>query len=359
MMKDLTRRELAWQGGALAVGVAFSGLSSSLTTAAFGQSPLPSDIIKHVHPELRSMLPRLLSMPTSVLTAETLAKSRVGALGYSFPPLSAPAWSERTIPGPKGAPDVRIFIVNAKARRALRPAILHMHGGGFVIGAAKTGIRALQEIAQALDCVIVTVDYRLAPETRFEGSLEDNYAALKWLDQHAAELGGDRSRIAVMGESAGGGHAAMLAIAARDRGEIPILYQALIYPMLDDRTGSTVQKPSIMGAILWTPASNRFGWTSFLGVPAGAKHVPKGAVPARLENLAGLPPAFIGVGSIDLFVDEDIDYARRLIDSGVPTELHVVPGAFHGFDGIPGTTIGPRFRASLIEALRQAFASKA
>src|SRR5207302_7809118 len=153
----------------------------------------------------------------------------------------------------------------------------------------------------------------------------------------AAELGVDRSRIAVMGESAGGGHAAMLAIAARDRGEIPLAYQALIYPMLDDRTGSSRKTPPYQGAVIWTPQKNRFGWSSLLGAPAGSAQAPYGAVPARVENLRGLPPAYIGVGSIDLFIDEDVEYARRLIDAGVLVTLNVVPGGFHGFDGVPGT----------------------
>jgi acetyl esterase/lipase len=159
-----------------------------------------------------------------------------------------------------------------------------------------------------------------------------------------------------MGVSAGGGHAAMLVIAARDRGEVPVAFQCLIYPMLDDRTGSSRQVPPHLGAYIWVPASNRFGWSSLLGVPAGSRVVPAGAVPARVQNLAGLPPAFIGVGSIDLFVDEDIEYARRLIDSGVPTELFVVPGAYHGFDLIaPEASVSKAFRASWSTALANAF----
>jgi acetyl esterase/lipase len=147
----------------------------------------------------------------------------------------------------------------------------------------------------------------------------------------------------------------MLAIAARDRGEVPLVYQALVYPMLDDRTGSTRSVPPYMGVVIWVPESNRFGWSSLLGVPAGSAHVPYGAVPARIDNLSGLPPAFIGVGSIDLFADEDIEYARRLVDAGVATELNVVPGAFHGFDLFANTSIARQFNAALEAALRRAF----
>ena len=156
-----------------------------------------------------------------------------------------------------------------------------------------------------------------------------------------------------MGESAGGGHAALLAITARDRGEVPVCFQCLIYPMLDDRTGSSRRMPWQVGNIVWTAEKNRFGWESFLGVKPGGRTVP-GGVPARVANLAGLPPAWIGVGSIDLFADEDVDYAQRLNRAGVPTELIVVPGAFHGFDSpfFPAK-ITKWFNAAKLDALRR------
>jgi acetyl esterase/lipase len=166
----------------------------------------------------------------------------------------------------------------------------------------------------------------------------------------------DPSRIAVMGSSAGGGHAAILTIAARDRGEVPIAFELLIDQMLDDRTGSTRTLPASIGAFVWTPEFNRLGWIALLGVPAGSDNVPAGAVPARLADLAGLPPTWIGVGAIDLFVEEDIDYARRLILAGVPTELLVVPGAFHGFDAfVPDAPISRAFRLAQFDALARAF----
>jgi acetyl esterase/lipase len=258
-----------------------------------------------------------------------------------------------------GAPDVHIYIVNAAPQSPLRPAILYTHGGGFIFGDAKGSLRAVQELAAAVGCVIVSVDYRLAPETRFPGSLEDNYAALKWLYHNAAELGVDPSKLAVMGESAGGGHAAILAIAARDRGEVPLAFQALVYPMLDDRTGSTRKVPPYIGKLIWNSDSNRFGWTSFLGVPAGSAQVPNGAVPARVKDLRGLPPTFIGVGSIDLFVNENIEYAQRLIQAGVLTELIVVPGAFHGFQAaVPDAPVSKQFNAALHTALVSGLTSR-
>jgi len=351
-MSGITRREFGFLAPA---GLVALGSGSLLGDALRAEAPAAFDITPYVHPQLRPMaesMRRYANAPP--FSMQTLAARRKQM--FAFPPKAQPGWVERTIPGAKGAPDVRIYVVNGGAGGAPRPAILQIHGGGFILGDARSAIRGCQDLASALDCVVVTVDYRLAPETRFPGSLEDNYAGLKWLYGHAEELGVDRSRIAVMGESAGGGHAAMLAIAARDRGEIPLVFQALIYPMLDDRTGSTRKVPPYLGALIWKPDDNRFGWTALMGVPAGSRTVPYGAVPARIENLKGLPPAFIGVGSIDLFVDEDIDYARRLIDAGVPAELNVVPGAFHGFDvAAAKAPIVKQFNAAAIAALARAF----
>ena len=325
---------------------------SALVAPNTGPSGAPFDPTPYVHPALRSYVGPMLGATSADLSDYTLAQAR--SRPPLLAPLASPTFAERTVPGPRGAPDVRVYVVNARANERPRPAILHIHGGGFVMGTARGWIRCAQDAAVALDCVVVSVDYRLAPETRFPGSLEDNYAALKWIYANANALGIDRSRIAVMGESAGGGHAAMLAIAARDRGEIPLVYQALIYPMLDDRTGSTRKTPPYQGALLWTPGNNRFGWGSLLGVPAGSPRIPYGSVPARVDNLRGLPPAFIGVGSIDLFVDEDIDYARRLVDAGLPVTLNLVPGAFHGFDLVPSPLAKP-FRESVYAALKDAF----
>ena len=210
---------------------------------------------------------------------------------------------------------------------------------------------------RSLDCTIVSVEYRLSPRARYTQSTEDTYAGLKWLYANAAALGVDRSRIALMGESAGGGHAAILAIKARDRGEVPVLFQSLVYPMIDDRTGSSVSVPAHIATVGWSPPENRLGWESFLGVEPGSSAVPVAAVPARLDNLAGLPPAWIGVGAVDLFAAEDIEYARRLVLANVPTELLVTPGGFHGFDrNAPETGLAQAFTRSKHEALRRAFA---
>jgi acetyl esterase/lipase len=309
-------------------------------------------VTRYVHPELRAiarMIQKMTADPPPSIAG--LAKMRANNAGFGRPRLSDVPVEKREIAGRPGQPAVVIYIINAKPGES-RPGILHTHGGGFVAGSAESSVADVQAACKELGCAAVSVEYRLAPETTYAGSLEDNYAALKWLHANASQLGVDPARLAVMGESAGGGHAALLAITARDRGEVPLKFQALIYPMLDDRTGSTRRAPAHVGKIIWTPEGNAFGWRSFLGVEPGGGRVPVRAVPARTVDLAGLPPAFIGVGTLDLFHDEDIEYARRLNDAAVPTELIVVPGAFHGFDALPAK-ISSWFNAAKFAALRQ------
>lgn len=352
-MSEISRRDFVCEGIAAGIGLcAFPGLLRSSTnlqsqTAAAGGDPYTT-----VDPELVAAVKKFQTM---TFTAENLESARKWPPSPALP-APAPQPFERRIPGPTGAPGLRLVMVDPAPGTKGRPAFLHIHGGGYIAGVAGQNNPFLQTLAQRCGCLVVSVDYRLAPETHFPGSLEDNYAALKWLYANADELGVDRKRIAIGGESAGGGHAAMLAIAARDRKEVPICFQMLIYPMLDDRTGSTRQVPPYLGQFVWNAGSNRFGWTSLLGVPAGSPKVPDGSVPARVENLAGLPPAFISVGAIDLFSDEDVEYARRLINAGVPTELHVVPGAFHAYDLlVPDAAVSKRFTESWIVALNRAY----
>ena len=352
-MMMLTRRGFAMAGAAL------TGLSLSRPGALFGAAtsapPAVIDPMNLVDPELKPILQAWLKQsPQMVWSEKTLHDIRQRSASSIHPPLAQPTFFERTIPGAADAPDVHVVVIGVAADAAPRPAVLHIHGGGYIVGSAAEGIIPLQRLSAAHGCVVVSVDYRLAPETRFPGSLEDNYAALRWLHANAKELGVDRNRIALLGESAGGGHVAVLAIAARDRGEVPVALQVMLYPMLDDRTGSSRAVPPHLGAYVWDAAANRFGWSSLLGVPAGSDAVPRGAVPARVENLRGLPPTFIAVGSIDLFVEEDIAYAQRLIQAGVPTELIIAPGGYHGFDIIvPEASISKRFKAAWNDALHR------
>jgi acetyl esterase/lipase len=311
-----------------------------------------------VDPELRDIALRMKAMTESYtpLSMEKLSLRRATIAAMAPPWLEGITVEERQIAGDAGNPEVTIFIVNAKPG-GRSPAILHLHGGGFNAGSSRAGMCQLQELAGALDCVVVSVEYRLAPETPFPGALADNYAALRWMHENGAIIGADPARIALLGESAGGGHAALLALKARDHGAYPICFQALIYPMLDDRTGTTRAVPDHIGAFGWNAETNRFGWQCYLGRTPGGDDVPAEAVPARIGNLADLPPTFIGTGTLDLFVAENITFANRLIEAAVPVELVVVPGAIHGFDTLAKESgAAKRFTAIKLAALRRAFA---
>lgn len=306
-----------------------------------------------VDPEL---LPLLDAFPTVTITGENLAQLRSRDL--PLPPVEdcGVDWEERAIDGPGTQIGVRIY----RPREATENlgCIYHMHGGGYVGGSVAEMEFLHRPLAAELNCAIVSVDYRLAPETSFPGNIEDCYAGLAWTFGHADELGLDTTRIGVMGESAGGGFAAALALMARDRGEYPLAFQHLIYPMLDDRTCVTEPNP-YSGEFVWHATNNRFGWSALLGEEPGGQGVSPFAAPARASDLAGLPPTFIGTAALDLFVDENIEYARRLIRAGVPTELHVWPGAFHGFDLMPGPAVSDGARNSSRAALRRALQPKA
>ncbi len=350
----ISRRRLG--AGALAVTTAAWTLRPLVAAAVEPSLRDGIDPLSLVDPELRASAEAQMAQPLPPLTIAGLPTLRAMWAAPDRLTAPAPAVIDRTVKGLGAAPPVAVEVIGQGSADARRPAILHIHGGGMISGRAKNLTPFCQDLAARFDCLVVNVDYRLAPETPFPGPLEDLYAALKWLHDDAEALGVDRSRIAVMGESAGGGLAALLAIMARDRGEIPLCLQVMLYPMLDDRTGSTVTPPSHIGAIGWNAAANVFGWTAFLGAPAGSAAVPPQAVPARVSNLAGLPPAFIGVGAIDLFVDEDIQYARRLIDAGVPTRLVVAPGAYHAFDFVvPEAKVSREFTQAWRSALAAAF----
>ena len=238
--------------------------------------------------------------------------------------------SGRTIPGPKGAPDVDVLIYEPVNRAELCGAVLDIHGGGYVVGVAEFDEPHNRRIANELGLIVVSVEYRLPPETPHPGPIEDCYAALAWLFENADDMGVDRERIGVFGESAGGGLAAALAILARDRTEYDLAYQCLLFPMLDDRTAVEADPNPFTGEFVWRREDNHFGWSCLLGHEPGASGVSPYASPARVEDMTGLPDTFIFCGALDMFVDENIVYAKRLIRAGVPTELHIYPGFYHG-----------------------------
>ncbi len=231
-----------------------------------------------------------------------------------------------------------------------RPAMLWIHGGGFVIGSAAQDDALCRHFADELGIVVASVDYRLAPEARFPVPLHDCHDALVWLADRPYV---DGARIAVGGASAGGGLAAATALLARDRGEVALAFQLLTYPMLDDRTAcrTGIDERHFR---LWNNRSNRFGWQSYTGLAPGSPGITGLTAPARCDDLSGLPPAWVGVGTLDLFHDEDLAYAERLGAAGSGCAVVEVPGAFHGFDLVAKATVVREFRAAQVAALAAA-----
>ncbi len=279
------------------------------------------------------------------------------------PELAAVHCAERFIPGAPGDPNVRVLHYTPPgAVTAPRPALLHIHGGGYVLGDPDMNDGGNRALALAHGCVVVSVDYRLAPEVTWPGALHDCHAALAWLQAEAATLGIDSARIVVAGESAGGGHAVALALHLRDlaRADGPrhpaIRLLLLDAPMLDDRTGSGADPHPHCGQFVWTPDKNSFGWGALLGVAAGGTAVPAAAVPARAADVSDLPPHFMSVGALDLFLEEDLEWTRRLARAGVPVELHVIAGAYHGFGMAVGSPQVAQLERLRGEALARAFA---
>ena len=214
-------------------------------------------------------------------------------------------------------------------------AVLYLHGGGMIFGLEHLGHLydlAVRDYVATSGVPMLVVDYRIAPENPHPTPVEDCYAALRWLADNAASLGVDPARIGVMGDSAGGGLAAGVSLLARDRGGPPIAQQLLIYPMLDDRTHTP--DPQMQPFLTWTYDDNVTGWAALLGDSAGTDAVSPYAAPARATDLTGLPDTYIDIGDLDIFRDEDISYARRLSDAGVPTELHLHPGCPHAFEAL-------------------------
>jgi acetyl esterase/lipase len=240
---------------------------------------------------------------------------------------------ERMVPGPGGAPDVQLLICLPAGAPTAVPALYCIHGGGMISGTNRDSLAALLDLAEGVGAAVVSVEYRLAPETPHPGPVEDCYAGLLWTVENAGELGIDEERIVLVGGSAGGGLAAALALLSRDRSGPALAGQLLMCPMLDDRNDS----PSVLqmaGLPLWNRQANEVGWTALLGDARGGPDVSPYAAPARATDLAGLPPAFIDVGSADGFRSEDVDYAERIWQAGGIAELHVWPGGYHGFDGM-------------------------
>jgi acetyl esterase/lipase len=310
---------------------------------------------KHlVDPDLYPLLDRYANYP---LNAEVLPEQRK-EIAASAPADDGagdglPVRVERvSVPRSYGKGSVPVVLILPTGPLSQRGAILHIHGGGYVKGSPDQVLLRLRQQVHTLDCVIASVDYALAPEFPFPVGVEDCYAALRWLHEHAADYNVDRARIGVAGESAGGGLAAAVALLARDRKGPRLAFQNLLYPMLDDRTGLRGRPENpFAGEFVWPRESNGFGWDSLLGSVRGSDQVSPYAAPARAESLADLPSAYIAVGALDLLVDEDVEYAMRLSRAGVPVELVVYEGAVHGFNQAPSAAVAQRATEDRMKAL--------
>ncbi len=306
-------------------------------------------MIAAIPAELRNPL---LYLPLSVSGERSL---QFGRSTMPRPAPLRPGVSSRdvTIAGPGG--DLKVVVYEREGRTGPSPALLWIHGGGLIMGTADGDNDLCSQLAIELDLVVVSVDYRLAPEHPFPAGLDDCVAALEWMAASSDELGVDHDRLVVGGASAGGGLAACVAQVAHDRGGPPLRLQLLVYPMLDDRTPLRTDLPRT--TLVWSPASNRFAWTQYLGHPPAERDDRPYASAARRNDLTGLAPAWIGVGDVDLFHDEDVAYARRLREAGVPVDLHVVPGMYHAADFMAaGAASMQDFRRRMLEAVRTAVA---
>jgi acetyl esterase/lipase len=297
------------------------------------------DVKALLDPEL---VPAIEAFPLLTLNPEVLPAMRA-AIG-AVPELSNAVTRTEHLVG-----DVPVRVHRPVGVEGALPCVLSIHGGGFVLGTYAMDDATFDDWCPTLGIVGVSVEYRLAPETPYPGPLEDCYSALKWAYDNADELGIDRDGIGIRGVSAGGGLAAGLGLLARDRGEVPVAFQLLDCPMIDDRQHTPSSQ--LDGLPVWSRESNTFGWRSYLGNLYGTDDIPYTAAPARADDLRGLPPTFVSVGTVDGFCDEDITYALRLNQAGVPTELHVYPGAPHGYQMAGDSAIAQQSRRDQLEWL--------
>ena len=279
--------------------------------------------------------------PAFAVGADTLAVLRTTPLGVPVPLSDDVVRTDHVVPARGADPAVVVRVHRPKGVDGALACVYSIHGGGYVIGNYSMDDARFDTWCVQHRCVGVSVEYRLAPETAYPGPLEDCYRGLKWTSDNHTLLGIDPARIGISGISAGGGLCAALALLARDRGEVPLTFQLLECPMIDDT--QTTPSSQLEGLAIWSKESNTFGWKSYLGELYGTADIPAYAAPARATDLSGLPPALVCVGAADGFRDEDITYAQRLNQAGVPTELHVYPGAPHGVGIFAQTAVARRY----------------
>jgi acetyl esterase/lipase len=308
-----------------------------------------------IDPEVRVPLDQLLeAMPGGFNAVADIVERRAAVtamLGAIEVPENPNVVKEdRTVPGPQGEPDISVRIYKPVNAEAPLPGIFFIHGGGMILGTVEGEDPTATLICDQVGAVVVSVEYRLSPENPHPAPAEDCYAGLKWTAEHADELGIDPQRLAIYGASAGGGLTIATALMARDRGGPALAFIMPIYPMVDDRN-ETASSHEITDIGIWDRSGNVEAWAWYLG----GKPADQYAAPSRAEDLSGLPPAFIDVGTVDLFRDEDIAFAQRLMAAGVPTELHVHPGSYHAAETFaPDAVLAQRIWALRIDALKRA-----
>jgi acetyl esterase/lipase len=314
------------------------------------------DLLGRLDPEMADVFPELPALDLKdIPAARGVLMDMLAAANAGVRPSAGVARTDHMIPGLDGAPDVRVRHYRPAAQSAVVPCLYWIHGGGHVLGQIEQDDPVMDHIVETVGCAVVSVDWRRPPEHPFPAPMDDCYAGLAWTHRSAHDLGVDPDRIAIGGASSGGGSAAGLALLARDRGEIPVCFQLLVYPMLDDRN-ITPSSRAVTDPKVWNRESNLIGWRAYVGDAAGTDRVSPYAAPTRATDLTGLPPAYLPVGDLDLFIDEDIEYAQRLQQADVPTELHVYPGGTHGFDLFAaGSALAQRFIRDRDDALRRAF----
>lgn len=304
-------------------------------------------------PEFEPHIPSMPALPLEDLAAARAVIEQTEAEATP-PDTTGLEIVDRFVPGPAGAPEVRVRVYRPLSGQT-GSAILYLHSGGLILGGLESEHHLCTSFGRELGAVVVSVDYRLAPEHPFPAAIDDSYAAFIWLFAAGEELGIDTGHVAVVGRSAGGGLAAALTLMARDRGGPPACFQYLDVPMLDDRLESESMH-SFTDVPVWDRANSEIAWRHYLGDAAGESGVSPYAAPARAIDLSGLPPAFIHTAQLNPLRDEGIAYAQRLLSAGIPTELHSSPGTFHGSNMVPEATISRRLEAEQIAVLRQALA---
>ncbi len=313
--------------------------------------------LDRMDPEIAAVLDNVPLLDIADIPTARVERAELAAAARArWQPSGRVGTEDTWISGYAGSDPVRVRLHRPKEAATDAPCLLWVHGGGHVLGEADQDDPLLDDLVATTGCVAAAVDWRRAPEHPFPAALHDCYATLAWLHESAGDLGVDRGKVVLGGASSGGGLAAGTALMARDVGELRVAAQVLVYPMLDDR-GVTASGRAVTHRRLWNVDSNRLAWQAYLG---GAGPVSPYAAPSRCTDLSGLPWTWLATAELDLFADEDVAYASRLMEAGVSTELHVYRGAVHGFDLFaPDARVSRRFVRDRREAFISAFAQTA